>query len=468
LTRTSRSKFGDKKPASLWALALTVLLISMLSSSCAGFNAPSPTASPIIESAANPTSSPNVLPATRTPIIPTFTLAPTKTVAPTSTKAPTLTPALAFNFTLQRQANQVFFGSAEPLQPVNSDAPQPFPNGFLVNTDQSGQALLQGMIEGEQCHIFLFFTTKLQKKACSQSSFSSGNASCVEEGSTVFENCRNHLITTPSGAAQLLGTWASVTYMADSQASVYVVLKGSIEVQPVRRIQGYQMASSTTVNAGEFYYTAPDNVMAQDPDLPGRRAHPVDRLPSLLQIYPAMDQYLQVIYDTSKKSNLDFPDPNLLTGPADLVTQVSTYRYTRNSIQQLLNQPGQRYTYLPLRIVVTNRGGTDSGAFKIAVQGRTANSDPFSRPFFLNGDPQSYYVNVDNLPPGGQEEFTGFVGFLGGEPNTTAWVTAEADSCSGDELMPDYCRVQEYDERNNVSNELRASLTNFTQNNAYP
>jgi hypothetical protein len=468
MTRFSRSKFGGKKRAPVWSLALTVLLMAMLSCSFPGLSTSTPTASPFIPTAANPTSSQNLLPATRTPIIPTFTLAPTKTVAPTSTKAPTLTPTLAFNFTLQRQASQVFFGSAEPLQPVNSDAPQPFPNGFLVNTDQSGQALLRGMIDGEQCHIFLFFATKLQKKACPQSSFTSGNASCVEEGSTVFENCRNHLITTPSGAAQLLGTWASVTYMADSQASVYVVLKGSIEVQPVRRIRGYQMASNTTVNAGEFYYTAPDNVMAQDPDLPGRRAHPVDRLPSLLQIYPAMNQYLQVIFDTSKQSNLNFPDPNLLTGPADLVTHISTYQYTRNSISRLPTLAGAQFVYLPLRIMVTNRGGTDTGAFKIAVQGRTANSGTFSRPFFLNGDPQTYYINVDNLPPGGQEEFTGFVAFLGEQPNTTAWVTAEADSCSGDELMPEYCRVQEYDENNNVSNELKAPLTNFAQNFAYP
>jgi hypothetical protein len=468
MTHLSRSRNRHPKRPPLWSLAVTVLMISMLSCSLAGSNAPSPTASLPIATIANPTGNPNVLAATITPIIPTLTLAPTKTAAPTSTKVPTLTPTLAFNFTLQRQADQVFFGSAEPLQPVTGDAPQPFPNGFLVNTDQSGQALLQGMIDGEQCHIFLFFTTRLQKKACPQSSFTSGNASCVEEGSTVFENCRNHLITTPSGAAQLLGTWASVTYMADSQASVYVVLKGSIEVQPVRRIRGYQMASSTTVNAGEFYYTAPDNVMAQDPDLPGRKAHPVDRLPSLLQIYPAMNQYLQVIYDTSKKSNLNFPDPNLLTGPADLVTQIFPYRYTRNSILQLPNLAGAQFVYLPLRIVVTNRGGADTGAFKIAVQGRTANSGTFSRPFFLNGDPQTYYVNVENLPPGGQEEFNGFVAFLGEEPNTTAWVTAEADSCSGDELMPDYCRVQEYDEKNNVSNELRAPLTNFAQNLAYP
>jgi hypothetical protein len=468
MTRLSRTKYGGKKPASLWTLTLTVLLISMLSSSCAGSNVPSPTASPSIPSPVSPTNSPNVLPATRTPIIPTFTLAPTKTVAPTSTKAPTLTPTLAFNFTLQRQANQVFFGSAEPLQPVNSDASQPFPNGFLVNTDQSGQALLQGMIDGEQCHIFLFSTTKLQKKACPQSSFTSGNASCVEEGSTVFENCRNHLITTPSGAAQLLGTWASVTYMADSQASVYVVLKGSIQVQPVQRIRGYQMGRATTVKAGEFYYTAPNGVMVQDPDLPGRNAHPIDRLASLLQIYPEMNQYLQPIFDTSKKSDLEFPNPDLLTGPADLVTQVSTYRYSSDSTRQLLSLLAQGFTYLPLRIVVTNRGGSDTGPFKIAIQGRTANSDTFTRPFFLNGDPQSYYINVDNLPPGGQAGFNGFVGFLGGEPNMTAWVTAEADSCYGDELMPDYCRVQEYDESNNTSNELKGALTNFAQNFAYP
>jgi hypothetical protein len=464
----TQSKYAYKKRVPLWAYALMVLLVATLSCSFPGLSTPAPTAIPTIPSTAIPTISQNAPPAARTPLSPTFTIAPTNTAAPTSTKAPTLTPTIAFNFTLQRQANQVFFGSAEPLQPVNSDDPQPFPDGFLVNTDQSGEALLQGMIEGEQCHIFLFFTTKLQKKACPQSSFTGGNASCVEEGSTVFENCRNHLITTPSGAAQLSGTWASITYMAEQQASVYIVLKGSVQVRPVQRLRGYQMGSSTTIKAGEFYYTAPNGVMPQDPDLPGRRVHPVDRLASLLQIYPEMNLYLQPIFETSKESNLEFPDPNLLTGSADLITQVSSYRYSTDSTRELLSLVGQGFTYMPLRITVTNRGGLDTGPFKIAIQGRTENSDTFTRPFFLNGDPQSYYVNVENLAPGGQAQFDGFVGFLGGEPGTTAWATAEADSCYGDEFMPDYCRVQEYDESNNSSNELKGALTDFGQNQAVP
>jgi hypothetical protein len=443
----SQLKISSKKRIPLWIFALIILLIAMTSCGSSASSTPAPALSTSI---------------------PTRTLEPSRTIAPTGTKPPTLTPTLASNFTLQSQANQVFFGPSEPLQPVNSSEPRPFPDGFLVDTDQSGQALLQGEIDGEQCHIFLFSTTKLQKKACPQSSFTAGNASCVEEGSTVFENCRNHLITTPSGAAQLLGTWASVTYMADTQASVYVVLKGTVRIRPVRRVQGFVMAGSTDVSAGEFYYTAPDSVMASDPDLPARTTHPIDRLASLLQIYPAMDQYLQPIFDTSKQSGFTFPDPNLLTGPPDLVAQVSTYRYTRDSILRLQNQPGQIYTYLPLRITVTNLGGTDSGAFKIAVQGRTENSPIAPRPFFLNGDPQSYYINVENLPPGGQAEYTGFVAFLGGQPNSEAWVTAEADSCSGDELRLDYCRVKEYDEKNNVSNELNANLVDFAANNAYP
>ena len=463
---------NDKPKGSLppWTYALGVLLIAMLSCSFPGLSTPTPTSSPTIPPATALPKGQNTTDVTRTPPIPTFTIAPTKTTAPTSTKTPTLTSTTAFNFTLQRQASQVFFGAAEPLDLVNSDSPQPFPDGFLVNTDQSGQALLQGLIDGEQCKIFLFFTTKLQKKACPESSFTAGTASCVEEGSAVFENCHDRLITTPSGAAQLLGTWASITYLPENQASVYVVLKGSIQIQPVTRMRGYQIANGTTVSAGEFYYTAPDGVMLQNPNLSGRRAYSIDRLPSLLQIYPALNQYLQPIFDTSKKSALSFPDPALLAGPADLVTQVSAYRLNRNSIFELQNQLGQQYTYLPLQITVTNRGGSDSGPFKIAVQGRTEKSGTLTRAFFLNGNPQSSYINVDNIPAGGQAQFTGFVAFYGEEPNTTAWVTAEADSCAGDELMPAYCRVQEYDESNNVSNELKGSLVGFAplQNKAYP
>jgi len=55
------------------------------------------------------------------------------------------------------------------------------------------------------------------------------------------------------------------------------------------------------------------------------------------------------------------------------------------------------------------------------------------------------------LAPGEQITFNGDVLFRVSLDGETVSLTAVADSCSGDEFKPAYCRVEESDEENNES-----------------
>jgi hypothetical protein len=53
------------------------------------------------------------------------------------------------------------------------------------------------------------------------------------------------------------------------------------------------------------------------------------------------------------------------------------------------------------------------------------------------------------LASGAEETFEGVLQFSRGGRAVSVW--ARADSCSGDEFMPDWCRVAERNEGNNQS-----------------
>jgi hypothetical protein len=65
------------------------------------------------------------------------------------------------------------------------------------------------------------------------------------------------------------------------------------------------------------------------------------------------------------------------------------------------------------------------------------------------------------LPAGREVTFVGTVNFSAEERGATVSLTATADSCSGDELMPEYCRVAESNERNNESRLISMTLPPF-------
>lgn len=381
------------------------------------------------------------------PAEPQFTEAPVETQPPPVSPAPT---EVEFTFTLTRQNDRVSSGAADPLQPLSGGDPQPFPEGFLVLTDATGEGLLQGILEGKQCRIFVFSTTRMLKKACPRATFEAGNISCVEEGSAVFSQCSNMLVTTASGALQLVGSYVMVTYLPGPQVSVFTVSEGEALVRPVTDAQSYRMGNEVRLAAGQFYYTAPDAVLPSIPDLPAREPLSIDRLPALLQQYD-LSTWIQSAADRAGGEGATFPNPELLYGPPDLVVAIErSGQQGDGDDDELAN--------VPIRVIITNRGGRPADIFKFSVLAQSTDGN-FARPFRLPDQEWSFnQFTSEPLLPGGQVVFEGSVGFsreLQGEP---AQIQVLVDSCEGDEFMPVYCRVEEFEEGNNLSNGLEVTI----------
>jgi hypothetical protein len=96
----------------------------------------------------------------------------------------------------------------------------------------------------------------------------------------------------------------------------------------------------------------------------------------------------------------------------------------------------------------------------------------FVRPFTVAGQSDIWYPWQSGLGSGEEVTFSGNlqIGVPGGDSlyGQSATIIALADSCSGDEFMPDYCRVEESLENNN-DNQITVQLPRgFTQYQILP
>ena len=106
---------------------------------------------------------------------------------------------------------------------------------------------------------------------------------------------------------------------------------------------------------------------------------------------------------------------------------------------------------VPVRAIIRNQGGLKADIFKIATE-YTGSSGTFVAPFTVEGQTSVWYPYTSApLVPGGDVTFVGKVILPDSLAGQAFSLNAIADSCSGDEFMPDYCRVPESNEGNNVS-----------------
>ncbi len=107
---------------------------------------------------------------------------------------------------------------------------------------------------------------------------------------------------------------------------------------------------------------------------------------------------------------------------------------------------------LPAQVVVRNNGTTPAGPFKVSVEYTNAIGETFTAPFTVPGQIDTWFPWVDgSLLPGAEVVFDGSVFLHASLEGTTVTLRATADSCSDDDFMPWYCRVEEINEANNVS-----------------
>jgi hypothetical protein len=114
---------------------------------------------------------------------------------------------------------------------------------------------------------------------------------------------------------------------------------------------------------------------------------------------------------------------------------------------------------VPLRVTIANRGASGANEFKMATEYTAAGAARATAPFSVAGQSDTWYPRSNGvLTPGAEVTIAGTVTLPSSLRGRAVSLTAWADSCAGDEFMPDFCRVDERSELNNQSLAVRLSL----------
>jgi hypothetical protein len=113
---------------------------------------------------------------------------------------------------------------------------------------------------------------------------------------------------------------------------------------------------------------------------------------------------------------------------------------------------------VPVRVVVRNVGQVAAPVFKVHAE-YTGSEASGLMPFAVAGQESTFYpFTAAPLEPGGEVTLEGGIGFPASAQGEVIRVRVMADSCSGDELALPYCRVAEFEEFNNLSQDLVVSI----------
>jgi hypothetical protein len=117
---------------------------------------------------------------------------------------------------------------------------------------------------------------------------------------------------------------------------------------------------------------------------------------------------------------------------------------------------------IPIRVLMANQGQAIADGFKVSMDytgGAGSPSSALAVPFTVPGQNSVWYPYTNApLSPGGTITFEGIVTFNSTNLGQTVALRAEVDSCSGDEIMPNHCRVDESNEGNNYSSWINVPL----------
>ena len=181
------------------------------------------------------------------------------------------------------------------------------------------------------------------------------------------------------------------------------------------------------------------------------------RLEVCAQVIPGLSLPIETVI-TTPVGNINFPTliPNagqLNTCRPDLIM---------GGIEQIgdpfLNQQNQ--VELPIRATVVNSSAGRARNFKLAAEFAREGTNVFNVvAFSVPGESSGFYPFYElTLPPGEETMFEGNLVFSTFIRNQQVTIRVEVDSCSGDEFFPAWCRVDERNENNNLSNTLVVQL----------
>ena len=159
---------------------------------------------------------------------------------------------------------------------------------------------------------------------------------------------------------------------------------------------------------------------------------------------PTTVQAVVVPSATTEEVDVIFPQADLVV---TRLTQNGNFVVTATTIE------------VPIQVEIHNQGTRAADIFKAALE-FTANDGTFGVAFTVPGEANAFYPFTDiSLLSGSSVPFSGRAIFPRARRDEQVLLTAIADSCAGDEFMPEYCRVNESNEANNLSGSLSITLT---------
>jgi hypothetical protein len=206
---------------------------------------------------------------------------------------------------------------------LNDNVYHDLPSGSMVWVDSAGEALLRGTLDNnQQCHIHVFQLTSLETKGCAKSQYTGGNTvTCQEEGSAAYKECNKNIQETPSGKVEIRGSWLSLTYLPEHQLTLVIMAEGMARVWPVTQFEERVLGEEIVVEAQQFLYTAPDEVLAElgpIAGIPPRQALPVEELPPLVEKLGIEDWVLRAIEQAGEDGKPIVVGPRRTSQPASL------------------------------------------------------------------------------------------------------------------------------------------------------
>jgi hypothetical protein len=162
-----------------------------------------------------------------------------------------------------------------PLPKLEDDDEHGLVPGGLVTTDESGEA----RIEVDDClAIYVYWDTELLRRGCRKGEDISGNATCLVNGTSKYNNeCGIEVVVqTPDAEIALEGTVALVGYYPSLRLTLVRVYEGTVYVTPVTQA-GIPESEPIQVDAGSFVFTIPNEMGIEDiGGLPMRVPHDLE------------------------------------------------------------------------------------------------------------------------------------------------------------------------------------------------
>lgn len=264
------------------------------------------------------------------------------TPAPAS---PTVSPSPTSEAELRRNLTNVAAGprDRDPLPNLSDNAWHKISGETRVRTDENGE----GWLKIRQCMlIYLFQAGDMMTAPCSKSEYASGHVNCQLSGTAVYNSTcgpqAEQLVQTPTANVSPNGTWFSVTYLPQQQATLVLVFDGAVTVRPVRDFDTRSLGEPTTLRAGQAWVTAPDNRLNTDAENIGGTERTVQTISDYQSVIRSVvGPWLDRIQERARQDKIDLQALASPTAP-EITSEADIDCDCKNAGGGLLAEPTQR------------------------------------------------------------------------------------------------------------------------------